>query len=452
MVAEMKSSNSGAEKHVHVSPLLRARRLIRKTFGRVEEHITVDRDTQLTLLTSGRQVFDEAKKLIQTATHHSNLQSYSYDMDPVGYEFVDTFRQTKRENPSVEQNVVIDNSTRWWNHNGFINQKKEARERHDETFRELNKLTHEGVINGWITNWFHIFHRGSSSPFFRDHKKIITADGERAIVTTANIGIHHVEWRDIGVRLDGPAARVVEDDVWHTIAAARKWHRVHDTGSITEYLREHGKEISSDPESALYDLVGAVVRNPSRRGRKIVVHEPSGNEIQVVTDGSYFYLEATRAAHQMIDTAEKGDRVSVMSPYPGLVTLTRRMLRAAKKGALVDLYIPHKNTYSLYNPKKIKFGPLRAVAEAYVATWKKLLKQSGVTIYEYTGNGGMNHAKAVSVSKKNGDQEVLIGSMNLNMGPLAGLNREMGVVTNDRKFGNEFSTFLEEIRAQSVVG
>lgn len=432
-------------------PIRRMTEYAKNKFGRVVEHVATHADTKLTLLTSGRQVITEAERLVGSARHHANVQFYSFDMDTIGHEVVDRFRQAKKTNPDVEINVVVDNSTYWWNYYGVVGRKKEARERRDETFKEIDALTDEGVINGWVTNWFYILHRGSSSPFFRDHKKIVTADSERALVTSANIGEHHVRWRDIGVLLEGPAAKVIEDDTWHTIATAKRWRRVHETESIYDYLKQHGKDITHDPESALYDLVGAVVRNPSRRGRKIIVHEPSGNEIQVVTDGSYFYLEATRAASQMIHAAAKGDRVSVMTPYPGLVTMTGQMMRAAKKGVQVDLYIPGNNNYHLYNPENIRFAPFRILAKGYQHIWKKLLKQAGITVYAYAENSGMNHAKAVSVAKANGDTQVLIGSMNLNVGLFSGLNREIGIVTDNKQLAADFEVFLQEIREQSTM-
>ena len=413
--------------------------------NRIVQHVYADTNSTFTFIPSGREALTTAEHMVAGAQNYSISQFYSYDMDAIGHEYADNLRATHQARPAVSQNLIVDGSIAMWNHNGAIH-RKNVRQMKDEAYREINHMVDNGDISGWVTNWFHILKsfRGSSNPIHRDHKKIVTVDGQEALLTSANIGEHHTHWGDIGVKIDGPVTRVLEEDQLHTISTAKRWKRVHGTESLTEYGQEYGREVFKDPKEALFDLLGAFIRNPSRRGRKVIVHEPQG-ETQIVSDSVPFFREATRAAFGMIKEAKKGDTLHVGTPYPGLFVLAGHLMAASLfRHADVTLHIPHNNNYALYNAKKAPF-PFKPFVALGNAAWKGVLKASGVKVSEYNGNHdshGMNHAKFVSLEKADGNQKIWLGSSNLSIGPVTGFNREIAAIISNKEFSTAFNRYV----------
>ena len=427
-----------------------------RRFGRIREDVYVDMPTTATFLPSGRAVMEAQKNLIIHAEDHSYHQTYSFDMDRVGQEFMDAWRDKHEKDPQVKQHILVDNSIAWWNANGTVSRVKDARQLHDETFVQLNHLEEEGIATVRITNWFHLQNILHSNPFHRDHKKITSADGKKAIVGSVNTGAHHDMWLDGGVLLEGPAAKVVEEDVENTLAETSRWTHVFKASDVWDYFkRGYWKDAISQPDKFKDDLLGSIVRNPQRRGSRVIIHGPDNDQIVVATD-SYFrpYREATRLAQELHQQATTGDVLDVTSPYPGMMIETGELMRAAKRGAEVNLHMPAKNNYSLYNPRRMANPFVRKILEANLALWKLRLKVAGVHVYEYEGDAitrGMIHFKSVSLRKKDGMQKVLIGSMNLSMGLGSGSNREIGVLlTNHHKeFSQEYNAFMDMVKKQS---
>lgn len=428
-----------------------------KRFGRIIGHVSVDTETTATFLPTGRAVIDAQKKLISEATSHSYHQTYSLDLDRVGQEFLHTLREKKQQSPTVQQHILVDNSIAWWNANGTVARHDDAQKQKDETFQELNRLEEEGTAVVRVTNWFHFWNLLHSNPFHRDHKKITTADGKKAIIGSVNTGVHHDTWLDAGVLLEGPTAKVIEHDIEDTLTETNRWVHAYKADSIKDYIRRgYWKEVVTDPDKFKDDLIGSLVRNPQRRGRRTIIHSPSGDEIHVGTDSFYRpYREATRMAYELLHEAQKGDTVDITSPYPGMMILTNKMILAArKKGVEVNLHMPSNNNYVLYNPRREQHPVMRKLLEINLALWKKRLKHAGITIYEYEGDNisqGMIHFKSVSLRKADGRQKVLIGSMNLSMGPLSGSNREIGVLLSEhhRQFMDEYNAFIRKVKTNS---
>lgn len=425
-------------------------------FGRVITVVEVGEETRATFLPSGRHVIDAQQRLIREASDHSYHQTYAFDGDKLGDEFIALWQGKHRADPTVRQHLLVDNGVAFWNANGTVRDDK-VRQQRDATFDQLNGLEEEGAATVRVTNWFHLWNFLRSNPFHRDHKKITTADGEKAVVGSVNTVEHHRQWLDAGVLLEGPVARIIEQDVENTLAATQRWGHVFKAKDVRDYFRRgYWKEALKEPDQFLEDLLGSIVRNPQRRGSKTIIRSPNGDEMQVVTD-SFFrhYREATRASYGLVEEARRGDVVDVISPYPGLVELTQRMMTAARKHkAEVNLHIPANNNYMLYNPTRAHSPVARKILEANVALWKWRLKRAGVHIYEFEGdevNQGMTHFKSVSLRKRNGEQKVLIGSMNLSMGLFSGFNREIGVLLTQhhKEFMDEYNAFMNMVKKQS---
>ena len=214
--------------------------------------------------------------------------------------------------------------------------------------------------------------------FARDHRKLVVADGTRAVMGGLCIGCewtgdgHAIRpWRDTAVRLDGPAAAVLDQ------AFARTW------AVAGARLADEEQAGRVTPEGA--GEVRVIVGEPGR--------ERAFRVIELLAAGSMERLWIT-------------DAYMVAPPR-----LFQALRDAARDGVDVRMLVPGSSDLPLIrNLSRIGY--------------RELLR-SGVRIYEW--DGPMLHAKTIVVDGR----WVRIGSSNLNSSSLIG-NYELDVLVEDR--------------------
>ncbi|HEX9023802.1 MAG TPA: phospholipase D-like domain-containing protein, partial [Geobacteraceae bacterium] len=234
----------------------------------------------------------------------------------------------------------------------------------------------------------------------RDHRKMVVIDGESAFVGGINIGLEYSgdgenpdRWRDMGMRIDGPAA-----------GELRRLFRANwkDEGGELPPARDEGGE----PAAAAGDA-----------------------EVLIVNGGPHHSRSLIRSAFRMA-IAGASDSVKVLNPYfvPG-PRVIRSLLRAAARGVRVQLVLPAKSDVPI----------VRLVSRSH---YTPLLK-GGIEIYEREGT--VLHAKVMLID----DCWSVIGSANLDQRSFH-RNFEVNVIVDSADFGGQvaemFSTDLARSR------
>jgi cardiolipin synthase len=243
------------------------------------------------------------------------------------------------------------------------------------------------------------FRRGIGWFDKRDHRKMVVIDGKTAFVGGINIGSEYAgfgesleHWRDLGVRIDGPAA----DEL-------RKLFR----GNWEE---ERG-DVPSDwtKESPPIADAGAA-------------------EVLIVSGGPHHNRSLIRSAFRMA-IGGASESVKIVNPYfvPGL-RVVRSLLRAAARGVSVQLILPAKNDVPL----------VRLVSRSY---YTRLLK-GGIEIFEREGT--VLHAKVMLID----DSWAVIGSANLDQRSFH-RNYEVNVIVDSLEFGRKVADMFGEDLARS---
>lgn len=229
---------------------------------------------------------------------------------------------------------------------------------------------------------------------FRNHRKIVVVDGERAFVGGHNIGVEYLggnprlsPWRDTHIELRGPVVASVQ------FVFTEDWHWA------TQQLAPLTARQDRQPETD-----GA--------GMHCLVVAPGPADKQET--GSLFFVEA-------INAAEK--RVWITTPYlvPDEAVFAALRL-AVMRGVDVRILIPsRRDHYVVFEASKLY---------AYD------LVRAGVRIFRY--RPGFLHQKVVLID----DVAAAVGSANLDNRSFR-LNFEIMVLTIDHAFAREVQTMLE---------
>ena len=218
----------------------------------------------------------------------------------------------------------------------------------------------------------------------RDHRKLVVADGSRAVIGGLCIGNEwagdpangFIPWRDTAVEIAGPAARALDDSfgvVWRTLGAP-----------IPETDR------ASDVEACGEAEVRVIAGEPGR--------ERAYRVLEYLAAGCLERLWVTDA---------------YLVPPPRLFTV---LVEAARDGADIRLLVPGTSDVPFVR-NLTRIG------------YRDLLR-AGIRIFEW--GGPMLHAKTVVSDGK----WVRVGSSNLNASSLLG-NYELDVVIEDANLAKE---------------
>jgi cardiolipin synthase A/B len=234
----------------------------------------------------------------------------------------------------------------------------------------------------------------------RDHRKMAVIDGRTAFIGGLNIGDEYAgfgespeQWRDMGIRIDGPAAGELERLFF---------------GS---WQGEGG---------------GAV--EAAFQGEAAAGEEEKGDEVMIISGGPHHNRSLIRSAFRMA-IAGASEEIKILNPYflPG-PRLLRSMLRAAGRGVRVQLVLPAKNDVPI----------VRLLSRG---SYSVLLK-GGIEIFEREGT--VLHAKVMMID----DCWTMIGSANLDQRSFH-RNYEINVIVDSAAFGSEVAAMFAEDLARS---
>ncbi len=234
----------------------------------------------------------------------------------------------------------------------------------------------------------------------RDHRKMAVIDGKTAFIGGLNIGDEYAgygespeRWRDMGIRIDGPAAAGLEQlfiDNWQEQGGAAA----------------AGAHLVEPPPAA----------------------EGKGATVMVISGGPHHNRSFIRSAFRMA-IAGASEYIKILNPYflPGPRVL-RSLLRAAGRGVCVQLVLPAKSDVPI-------------VSLLSRASYAPLLR-GGIEIFERKGT--VLHAKVMLID----DCWAVIGSANLDQRSFH-RNYEVNVIVDSREFGRQVAGMFAEDLARS---
>lgn len=226
----------------------------------------------------------------------------------------------------------------------------------------------------------------------RDHRKMVIIDGTTAFLGGLNVGDEYSgygesfeRWRDVGIRLDGPAA--------------------------TELQRLFRQTWKEEEGSALPEGLGPPLM-------------PAGDADVVIVNGSPRHTRSVIRNSFRLTMAGAVHDIRIITPYfvPG-PRVVRSLLRAVKRGATVRIILPFINDVPL----------VQMMSRAYL----KPLLEAGVTIFERQGT--ILHAKVMLID----DRWVTLGSANLDFRSFH-RNYEINVIIDSQTFGTQIKALFNE--------
>ncbi|AXK65837.1 cardiolipin synthase [Burkholderia sp. IDO3] len=232
---------------------------------------------------------------------------------------------------------------------------------------------------------------------FRNHRKIVVVDGNRAFVGGHNVGVEYLganrrlsPWRDTHIEIRGPVVASIQ------YVFAEDWHWA------TQTLPPLAAPPATLPDDAMHCL--AVPMGPADKQET----------------GSLFFVEAINAARE---------RVWITTPYlvPDEAVIAALKL-AVMRGVDVRILIPsRRDHYVVFEASKL---------------YARDLVDAGVKVFRY--RPGFLHQKVVLIDRV----AAAIGSANLDNRSFR-LNFEIMVLTVDRTFAGEVEAMLDTDFAQA---
>lgn len=333
----------------------------RVNFPRTEPTSVPMSDNTVTIYTYGADLFEDMLNAIRNARHRVLFESYIIKSDAVGQEFKAALIEAAER--GVEVYVIYDGFANLVVPRRFFDFPPPVRVMRYPAFRP-------GVL------MLNIRKSG------RDHRKILTVDGEVGFVGGYNIGsLYAVEWRDTHMRLVGPAVWELENvfvDFWNSNKATH------------EPELDMLSEPQWDPRIRVHRNVPEVLIYPIRA----------------------MFMEA-------VDRAK--DRVLFTQAYfiPDR-ELIRVLIEAAERGVDVNVLVPENSNH--------------VVADWLARGLYSELLRGGVRLWLY--QGAMVHAKTATVD----GQWSTIGTANVDRLSLTG-NYEVNV----EMFDEDVAAHLEQV-------
>jgi cardiolipin synthase len=326
------------------------------------------------ILVDGKATFDSIFAGIEQARHHLLVQFYIVRDDALGQQLAE--RLIERAKAGVQVFLLYDDV-------GSTGMPKRYR-----------KALREAGVQVAGFNQRHKFLRlyGPTRINYRNHRKIVVADGEHAWVGGHNVGVEYLgedprfgHWRDTHVRVSGPAAL-----------------------GCALLFRE-------DWEWATGELLPATPPDP--------IKTPGEESVLVMGSGPADKLEECAIAFTDI-IGRARERIWIVSPYFVPDTDIRTALYAAHlRGVDVRIMLPNEPDHKLVWLASI------AHADAMI--------EHGISVYRYTD--GFLHQKVVLMD----DQIASIGSVNFDNRSFA-INFEITLWFADSKTIDKVETMLLE--------
>lgn len=332
---------------------------------------------QVRLFFDGPATFAQMLELIETAERWVHLESYIFRSDQIGHRFADALARRAREGLPVR--VMVDWFGSW------------------ETRRRFwRRMTDAGVE----IRQFHRPRPGQLRTLLsRNHRKLVVADGSRAILGGLCIGDEwagdpargRLPWRDSSILVEGPGAAGIDQTF------AETW-RLTGPPLPPEHV---AADVPERGNAAIRVLAGEPARERAYRVSELLL--AGASERVWVTDA---YLVAPRRLFRyLVDAAREGVDVRLLVPGSSDVPWVRNVTRIGYRDLL----------------------------------------RAGVRIFEW--GGSMLHAKTVVADGR----WVRIGSSNLNHSSLSA-NFELDVLLDDPRVGHEMEIqFRRDLESASEV-
>ncbi|QQG65206.1 phospholipase D-like domain-containing protein [Desulfobulbus oligotrophicus] len=226
----------------------------------------------------------------------------------------------------------------------------------------------------------------------RNHRKMTVIDGSIAFLGGLNIGDEYSgfgdsleRWRDVGMRMDGPAAAELHRLFWQT------WEQ--EKGPFTK------RPVHTSPD-------------------------PAGDANVIIVNGSPHHTQPLIRNSFRLAMAGAVHRIRIMTPYflPG-PRIVRSLLRAVNRGARVQVILP-----------SISDVP---IVQKFSLAYLEPLSEAGVEIY--TRQGTILHAKVMLID----EHWVTLGSANFDYRSFY-RNFEINVIIDNHTFGTQISDLIDE--------
>jgi cardiolipin synthase len=226
----------------------------------------------------------------------------------------------------------------------------------------------------------------------RDHRKMVVLDGTTAFLGGLNVGDEYSgfgdsyeRWRDVGIRLDGPAAGELQRLFQHT------------------WTQEGGAGV------------------PGQATQPVM---PAGDADVIIVNGSPHHNRPLIRNSFRLAMAGAVHNIRIITPYflPGL-RVVRSLLRAVKRGAKVRMILPSISDVPV----------VQMMGRAYL----KPLLEAGVQIF--TRQGTILHAKVMLIDSR----WVTLGSANLDFRSFH-RNFELNVIIDSHAFGGQVEALFNE--------
>lgn len=359
-----------------------------------KEGVSFSHYNSVTLLTSGREKFQDMFAAIRQARKSIHLEYFNFRNDSIANALFDLLAQKVEE--GVEVRALFD---------GFGNDSnnRPLRKKHVEYQRSRGIQLYEfdPIRFPWIN---HVFHR--------DHRKIVVIDGRIAYTGGMNVADYYIkgtevvgEWHDMHCRIEGEEVNTLQR------IFLRMWNRV--TGenvSGDQYFRQVWDNsaftrLKPDTTStAGRKMVGIANREPHRTPKVM----------------RRFYVGAINSAK---------DSIKLLNPYLTLTHSVKKAIkRALKRGVKFEVMLAEKSDI-----------PLTPDCAFYNLHW---MMKRGAEVWIF--QGGFHHTKVIMVDGK----FCTVGSTNLDARSLRWDYEENAIII-DKPTTHELSTLFDRDKQRS---
>ncbi len=328
-------------------------------------HSHLDHGCTMQLLGDGESSFQAMIELVDSTHEHLNVATWAFDSNMADYppeaeDFADLLKT--KVGQGVHVCLLVDPiAQRFWSQDTLLEQVREA-----------------GVEVGYYTATMN--HRLFNRFLYRQHKKLIIADGRWAILGDVNFGVRylgHEKWRSTNVLLSGPVVNTLQRDF------LRDWQAI---GGSLEAESLYLPVLPADGSLAV----------------RVVDQRPAEDD---------FDLNTTVAATLRFAR----HRVDIEAPYFNPTAwLSEALLEAAARGVEIRI---------LTNAADSQNQPFSYPATAY---WFETLLAGGVRVFLWDRPDSTMHSKTMVVD----DRLAMIGTYNFNVRSIM-WDTEVAVFFND---------------------
>lgn len=274
------------------------------------------------LLNNADEKFSDLLACIDTARHSVHLEYFNFRNDSINKILMTCLNRRMKE--GVEVRILYDAF-------GNMSNDKPIKQRHLREMRGLGYKIQafDPIRFPWINHAFH-----------RDHRKVAVIDGRIAFVGGINVADYYFtglpeigKWRDMHLRIEGPAANIVQQNfigMWYSETKERLLFdeyclcdTAYSDGSLVAIVDDHPRHSNGNIFDAYLWLIGQAKQ-----------------EIKIVNP---YFLPPNRLRRALVDAVERGVDVQVMISAKGDIALVpegskRIGYQLTKKGVHVFLF------------------------------------------------------------------------------------------------------------------